>query len=441
MPVNTGLIYQGTPQQQQQQNPIQQLAALMQIMQAQKQGQLTDMEIQQKQQAMPLQLAQLQAAADKAKRVNDFYSPQNLQQFSKPEYAAVAAPPAELGGGPGREAGPMVFDENRFLNAGQMHGVIDPLELADKRAKQAQARATLAATQQQREDALQARLYAIDQRALDTQLNREQQANLALERNRIQELLIDARKTEADARRTTGGRPSLQTIADPLNPNNGIVVDVTKYDEAKYRAGDRTGVVGTSPKLTQTGTAAFKQATQMQGFASDIQQVEDLLMGQRRDQYGNVMPGTKPTGSLIGKGVDAVGSVFGYAVPGSNEASELRVAASRLLQKIPRFEGPQSDKDVAEYRRAAGEAANDALPRENRLAAVKRMRELYTGYEDGTKGRIIQEQVQGSGAQAPTNQATAPVFTLRQIDDAARRTGKSRDEIIRDIRAKGGRLQ
>lgn len=193
MPVNTS-ITAGALQAPQQQNPIQQLAALMQIMQAQKQGQLTDMEIQQKQQMLPIQLQQAQAAANKAQRVESFYSPQNMQQFMQPQYAAVA--PGPDGMGPSREAGPSVLDFDKLLNAGAAQGVIDPEKLADHRAKQTQAKAAMEATKQQREDALMARLYDIDARAQDRQLSREQAATLAAERNRISEMLIETRRDQ-----------------------------------------------------------------------------------------------------------------------------------------------------------------------------------------------------------------------------------------------------
>jgi hypothetical protein len=38
---------------------------------------------------------------------------------------------------------------------------------------------------------------------------------------------------------------------------------------------------------------------------------------------------------------------------------------------VPRFEGPQSDKDTASYKQAAGELANSALPVATRKAAAK----------------------------------------------------------------------
>lgn len=50
-------------------------------------------------------------------------------------------------------------------------------------------------------------------------------------------------------------RGTTTTVADPNNPNGTLIVDPTRYSEDRYRAGDRTGIVGTGPKLTAGGAA------------------------------------------------------------------------------------------------------------------------------------------------------------------------------------------
>ncbi len=176
------------------------------------------------------------------------------------------------------------------------------------------------------------------------------------------------------------------TIEDPNNPNATIIID-----------GRTKAVLGKGPKLTATGTNNLKQQTAMQGLGSDLQSAEDLLMGNKRDSEGNVTTGRTPTGSGLGTAVDAIGSVFGVAVPGAPEARALEVVSGRLVQKVPRFEGPQSDKDVKLYKEMAGDAGNTNKTREERLAAVREMRKLYAGYEDGTRGRIVQGQINNQG--------------------------------------------
>lgn len=71
MPINTGIVLSGLQQQQPQRDPIQQLAAIMGIMQAQKQGQLTDMEIQQKLNLGPYALDEARLKNERSKTVNE----------------------------------------------------------------------------------------------------------------------------------------------------------------------------------------------------------------------------------------------------------------------------------------------------------------------------------------------------------------------------------
>lgn len=179
------------------------------------------------------------------------------------------------------------------------------------------------------------------------------------------------------------------TIQDPANPNATLIVD------------GRTGkTIGVGPKLTETGRGISKQMVASQGLGKDLQMAEDLLMGQVRDSEGNVTPGNKPTSSIIGKGTDFLGSVVGYAPSGANEAKSLEVVGGRLVQKVPRFEGPQSDKDVALYKSMAADVENASLPISTRLASLRTMREIYSGYEDGSRGKIIQDQLMGRGTNA-----------------------------------------
>lgn len=176
---------------------------------------------------------------------------------------------------------------------------------------------------------------------------------------------------------------SVTTIQDPNDPNKTIVVDARRY-----KPGSQEGVIGAGPKLTETGKVDFKQRVQMQGFEDTLQQAEDLLRGVKRVD-GQPVQGSKPTSSLIGKGVDWLGSVVGYAPEGKDEAEALKVVAGQLISKVPRFEGPQSDKDTQLYREMAGKAGDESQPLSSRLAAVRKMRDIYSGYAQGIRGRVL----------------------------------------------------
>ena len=180
------------------------------------------------------------------------------------------------------------------------------------------------------------------------------------------------------------------TIQAPDDPASTIIID------------GRTGrVLGKGPKMTEAGKIDAKTNLTMTGLGSDLQSAEDLLTGVTRTSDGQVVKGNKPTGSGIGAAYDAAAGFFGATPAGAAEADSLKVVAARLTQRIPRFEGPQSDKDLALYKQAAGDVGNEKLPIPRRLAAAKTMRSLYAGYESGQRGRLIGNRRagdQGSGA-------------------------------------------
>lgn len=159
------------------------------------------------------------------------------------------------------------------------------------------------------------------------------------------------------------------TIQDPKNPDATLVID-----------GRTRQILGAGPKLTETGKMNVKKQSAMEGLSGDLKTAEDLLTG--------VATGSKPTSSGAGAAYDYAASLVGIAPEGSKEADELKVVAGRLVQKVPRFEGQQSDRDVQLYKESAADAGNSKIPISRRLAAVRRMKMLYEGYESGERGRI-----------------------------------------------------
>jgi hypothetical protein len=191
------------------------------------------------------------------------------------------------------------------------------------------------------------------------------------------------------------------TVRDPSSPTGWSYVDgrtkqiltrgappPTQSPEAVQFAGGRAGA-------QERGKLGAGRDFNMQGLSGDLQQAEDLLQGIRRDPAtGAPMSAPLPTGSGVGKVVDRLGAVVGYAPSGAAEAADLKVVAGRLTQKVPRFEGPQSDRDTQLYKEMAAQAGDEGLPRSTRLSAVRKMRELYSKYEktgevkDASTGKV-----------------------------------------------------
>lgn len=77
------------------------------------------------------------------------------------------------------------------------------------------------------------------------------------------------------------------------------------------------------------------------------------------------------TGSGAGRLVDLGARFAGKAMPGDIAIGKIAPIADLVLKMVPRFEGPQSDKDTASYKQAAGQLADPTLPTEIRKQAGK----------------------------------------------------------------------
>lgn len=121
-----------------------------------------------------------------------------------------------------------------------------------------------------------------------------------------------------------------------------------------------------------TGKQATKEQTQMVN-ARDILGVLDEAEPLIR----------RSTGSGLGKLVDAGAGLVGVSTSGAEAGDQLKVLGNKLTMMVPRFEGPQSDKDTQSYREAAGDLANTAIPQPRRLAALAIIRQLNQKYADG----------------------------------------------------------
>jgi hypothetical protein len=79
--------------------------------------------------------------------------------------------------------------------------------------------------------------------------------------------------------------------------------------------------------------------------------------------------------------------------------AQLNVTGARLAATVPRFEGPQSDKDTASYRAAAADVANRNLSTATRLAALDIVEEITK------RQAAYQASQRRGGAPAPANSA------------------------------------
>jgi hypothetical protein len=77
------------------------------------------------------------------------------------------------------------------------------------------------------------------------------------------------------------------------------------------------------------------------------------------------------TGSGAGRLIDLGARFGGKAMAGDIAIGKIAPVADLALKMVPRFEGPQSDKDTASYKEAAGQLADPTLPTKIRKEAGK----------------------------------------------------------------------
>jgi hypothetical protein len=128
-----------------------------------------------------------------------------------------------------------------------------------------------------------------------------------------------------------------------------------------------------------------KKTTSMEGLGDALKQAEEILTSKK----------IIPTQSGLGTAIDSAAAFFGNAPAGAAQADQLRAIAGIVTAKMPRMEGPQSDRDVALYREMAGDIGNSNLPVSRRVAALQTVRALnekYIGKQTPKTGEISEDQ-------------------------------------------------
>lgn len=115
------------------------------------------------------------------------------------------------------------------------------------------------------------------------------------------------------------------------------------------------------------------------------------------------------TGSGVGAKVDELAAWFGGSTEGARASAQLSVLGDTLLKSVPRFEGPQSDIDVASYQAAAGKLADPKTPNATRAAAFQTIINLNKKYAPE-----LDWSFSGKGAGA-TTAPTAPSANTKVI--------------------------
>jgi hypothetical protein len=202
------------------------------------------------------------------------------------------------------------------------------------------------------------------------------------------ELLVDKRTREAVER---GERRDV--VASTSTDAAGNVTQFNKFGDVVNKV-----TAAGKPSATFEKTAAL-QKQQAKDLNLAITEIENAI------KPGGLLE--KSTGSGAGKLRDAAGNFIGYATEGAIAAASLKPVADLGLKMVPRFEGPQSDKDTATYKEAAGQLANEALPVATRQAAAKTVLRIMKS----RKGQFVNDVMATEGISSG-GPALPPGFTV-----------------------------
>jgi hypothetical protein len=162
-----------------------------------------------------------------------------------------------------------------------------------------------------------------------------------------------------------------------VNMDTGVITPSTMGGAA---------VKGKPSAFAEKATAQKAQLSKDIGFA--ITQLGDIT------KEGGLID--QSTGSGIGRGVDIGARLVGKAMPGDIAIGKIAPIADLVLKMVPRFEGPQSNKDTQSYKEAAGQLADPTLPTKIRKEAGKTVLRLMKERQ----GQFVTSDMATEGAPA-----------------------------------------
>lgn len=204
------------------------------------------------------------------------------------------------------------------------------------------------------------------------------------------------------------------------NASAGMFVGPTKAEEAGAVEQAKTNVqLSALPiELGMRTQAAQDQALGIERGRSQIERENEAATRVRNaSDTLNLLDNAErllgdATGSGIGALVDRGAALFGQSTSGAQANAALKTLAGQLTSKVPRMEGPQSDRDVQMYKEMAGDLANDSLPSETRMSALREIRRLNAKYAS-QQGAPRQTQQANQQAPRARNPQTGEVVEYR----------------------------
>jgi hypothetical protein len=153
--------------------------------------------------------------------------------------------------------------------------------------------------------------------------------------------------------------------------------------QVRQVTGDAKYMPANLPVYTPDPSLTNAQNRELQAqFAKDNQK----NVKNAKDAFGSIKAVSEilrtndPSSGFFENVITGTREMFGGGGKQSQADAKLKVLGQKLVQQVPRFEGPQSDKDVASYQAAAGDIGNPNRPIGARLAALQTLVDLNKKY-------------------------------------------------------------
>jgi hypothetical protein len=198
-----------------------------------------------------------------------------------------------------------------------------------------------------------------------------------------------------------------QGVTYQTDANGNIIALPTRQTLGTTPAAKVVAGEGGTPVQAKLTPLAEQTKAKREQLVRDI----DTAVSELKDA---ISPGgllEKSTASGAGKMIDTAAAFFGKSTEGAQAAAALKPIADVVLKLVPRFEGPQSDKDTKSYKEAAGELANESLP----VATRKKAAETIIRLMSNRKNQFGSKSMSSEEISADGNTPAKPKPTERSI--------------------------
>jgi hypothetical protein len=209
---------------------------------------------------------------------------------------------------------------------------------------------------------------------------------------RLEQMTISAaqQQTADVTRRGQDISASTQRRGQDLQYAPEVVANTVTDAAGNVTQFNRFGEVIGKPGAVGKPSATFEKTKALQAQQSkDLTLLSKELESVTKD--GGLID--QSTGSGAGRLRDVAAGFVGQSTAGSEAIARLKPIADMALKMVPRFEGPQSDKDTLSYREAAGQLADPSIPTATRKAAGRELMRLMKE----RKGQFVTEAMANEG--------------------------------------------